>query len=263
MKGFVLAGLAVATVFCPLARAQVSANQPALPVYDVVTVKPNHTLSGSMHWDGNPGFLKATNVTLKMALENAFGIRQELISGLPGWAESAHYDIVAKASEAEPAALKNQTREQDEAMLQAMLEEHFQIKSHIEVKTLPVFDMAIAGGGVRFKAFLPADEHDTGGDMDTDGQNHNMTLHGRGVTLIDLGNALSRTVQRTVIDKTGLTGKYNLQLKWLRDGAPAGGDDAAPTIYTALQEQLGLKLVSSKGPVNTLVIDSISQPVEN
>jgi uncharacterized protein (TIGR03435 family) len=240
-----------------------AAAQTVLPVYDVVTIKLNNTLSGSMRWDDDPGIIRATNITLKMLLENAFDVRQDLISGLPGWAQSVHYDLIAKASDADPVVLKALTRKQNRQMLQQLLKDRFNLRTHIEVKTLPVFDMELAGGGIRFKPFTPRDEQDTGGDMNMNGQNHNMTMTGRGVAMSELAYALSSTVQRTVIDKTGLTGKYDLQLKWLRDDAPAGGDDAAPTIYTALQEQLGLKLVSSKGPVDTLVIDSISLPTEN
>jgi uncharacterized protein (TIGR03435 family) len=240
-----------------------AAAQTALPVYDVVTIKPNNTLSGSMRWDGDPGIIRATNITLKMLLEDAFDVRQDLISGLPSWAQSVHYDVIAKASDVDPVVLKALTRKQNRQMLQQLLKERFNLQTHIEVKTLPVFDMEIAGGGIRFKLFTPKDEQDTGGDMSMNGQNHNMTMTGRGVEMPDVAYSLSRTVQRTVIDKTGLKGKYDMQLKWLRDDAPAGGDDAAPLIFTALQEQLGLKLVSSKGPVDTLVIDSISLPTEN
>ena len=256
--------LAMVTGF-GLAYGQGGPMHPAtsLPAYDVATIKPNKTLSGSVSVSVNDATFKATNVSVKMLLQEAYGIKQELISGLPGWCESARYDIYAKVLDADPALVNNLKRPERRGMLRKLLDERFQIKSHVEIKTLPVFELTVMSGGVKFKPFTPAKPDDEGGDMSMNGQNHNLSMTARGIPMSDLADALSDQIDRTVIDKSGLSGKYDMQLKWLRDDAPAGGDDAAPTIYTALQEQLGLKLVSSKGPVNTLVIDSISQPTEN
>jgi uncharacterized protein (TIGR03435 family) len=263
-------GIAAVTMLLVVSSVAIAAQtlEPAAAagkaiVYDVATIKPNKTLSGSTDVDTNEATFKATNVSLKMLLEMGYGIRQDQISGLPGWAESTRYDIFAKVLDADPEALKKMKRPERRAMVRKLLEERFQIKSHIEVKTLPVFELTVLKEGIKFKQFAPAKSDDEGGDMSMNGQNHNMSMTARGVLMSDIASALSDQIQRTVLDRTGLPGKYDLQLKWLRDDAPAGGDDAAPPIYTALQDQLGLKLVAAKGPVNTLVIDSISLPTEN
>ena len=94
-------------------------------------------------------------------------------------------------------------------------------------------------------------------------------LEGQGIAISGLINTLARNLERTVIDKTGLTAKYDFTLTWTPDTGPAGqatgasSDSNAPDLFTAIQEQLGLKLVASRGPVDTLVIDSVEKPTEN
>jgi bla regulator protein BlaR1 len=255
-----LSGLAPAqTALGPKAK-EIAVTSPIL--YDVATIKPNTTLSGNMSWGSHADSFTATNASVKILLENAYDIRDELISGLPAWALSAQYDVVAKVSDADLAALKKLSDDEQRAMVRQLLQERFHIKAHIEVKTLPVFDLLVAKEGIKFKPFVPT-EGEKGGDMTMNWKDHNLTLTAHGIEMSNLAYSLCGSVGRTVTDKTHLLGKYDVSLKWLSNDAPAGGDDAAPPIFTALQDQLGLKLVSTKGPVETLVIDNISQPTEN
>lgn len=222
------------------------------------------------------GFV-ATNVQLTILLNNAYNIRPDLMSGLPGWANSTRFDITAKVSDPDVTALKNLTREQREAMLLALLTDRFKLKAHIETKTLPVYDLVIAKGGSKLK------ENTALADQSTPGTGpHNMKpgtmvmsdtkLTGFATPTSALASTLAYQVGRNIIDKTGLTGRYDFTLNWSPENrapvvggnlADKGSDTDAPDLFTALQEQLGLRLESSKGPVDTLVIDHVEFPTAN
>jgi uncharacterized protein (TIGR03435 family) len=255
----------------PAARAQEATPQKPLPVYDVVSIRPNNSLSGSTHMSTNPGILTFTNVTLKQMLSYAYEIREGLIDGLPSWAESAHFDVEAKVVDPDMAALKAMDRHQRAAMVIPMLADRFGAKVHTETKQLPVYELVLIKGGPKFKEYVPpaGDPPARGPNMGAGSINiHNFDMTATGIPMTSLCETLSRQVDKTVIDKTGLTGKYDLELKFTPDNARMNGaavepTDQAPDIYTALQEQLGLKLVASKGPVPTLVVDQIKQPTEN
>jgi len=238
---------------------------PTLPVYDVVVIKPSNSLSHRMSMDMDETTLRAENVSLKQLLVNAFLIREGLIFGLPGWAESSRFDITAKVTDPDMKALHSLSREQRQAMLAAILADRFRLKTHTEIKTLPVYELVVAKDGSKLKATkLPppgADNSDPLGYGNIDV--HNTVLTATGVTLSDLAMNLTFPLDRTVINKTGLTGRYDFQLRWTPDGTSAGATDAPPDLFTALQEQLGLKLEPAKGPVETLVIDHIEQPTDN
>jgi uncharacterized protein (TIGR03435 family) len=250
----------------PGIRAQ-DAGAPAsrpMPEFDVSTIKPNDTGSGSIHVSMDDDILQATNVLIKMLLEEAFHIKQDDIFGLPHWAEVSHYDIVAKVVDADPQVLKDMTREQRALMLRHLLEDRFQLKTHTEVRTLPVLNLVLAKGGSKLTP-SPSREDDAkgfGGSMHT----HNGDLTAQHISTADIVSFLADQTRVTVVDHTGLTGRFDFELKWQReDQGPQSGlrDDASPTLYTALQEQLGLKLVSGKDPVTVLVVDHVEVPSEN
>ncbi len=242
--------------------AQGTAHEKKTLVYDVSTIKPNNTGSGSVSISINDETLYATNVSVKMMLQNSFGIRQDIIYGLPSWAGSKRYDIVAKISDADAASLRVLTRDDRKNMMMQLIAERFQLKSHIETKELPTFDLVVAKGGIKFHETPKTAPEDKRDSMHV----NNTEMTGYGVQMVSLTKMLEGQVERNVVDKTDLKGNYDLHLKWRReeDGPTAGTtDDPAPSIYTALQEQLGLKLQPSKGPVDTLVIDHIEEPTEN
>jgi uncharacterized protein (TIGR03435 family) len=155
---------------------------------------------------------------------------------------------------------------------------------HTETKTLPVYELMIAKEGSKLKEATPGDTY-TNGIKGPDGVAHGgMMRMGRGevtgqaLPVESLVNMLSRQLQRTVIDKTGLTAKYDFTLQWTEEGptpmfkgsdggsqqrADAAPDATGPSIFTALQEQLGLRLQPAKGPVETLVVDHVEMPSEN
>ena len=249
--------------YCTNSIAQQPA--PTLPAYDVVVIKLNNSLSRHMSMDIDEDMLRAENVSLKVLLVNAYGIREGLMFGLPGWANSSRFDVTAKVADTDLKAFRSLSREQRQAMLAALLVDRFHLKMHTEIKTLPVYELVVAKGGPKLTATVvpPPDTKNPDplglGNLDV----HGTDLTATGVTLSDLAGNLAFPLDRTVLNKTGLTGRYDFQLRWTADGASAGATDAPPDLFTAIQEQLGLKLQAAKGPVTTLVVDHVEQPTAN
>jgi uncharacterized protein (TIGR03435 family) len=265
------------------ARPDVTADVK-VPAFDVVSVKPNKSDSGMVRIMAKPDGYSASNVSLKMLIQSAYGIRQDLISGAPSWADSARFDIDAKVAGSDVDALKNLSPEQRRIILQPLLADRFKVKVHIEIKQLPVYELVLAKGGSKLKEATPGDTY-ANGIKGFDGVGHAGMMRtgpgqltAQGVPMTSLANMLSQQLHRTVLDKTGLTGKYDLELTWTpeqgadpmfkgSEASPQRGDAApdssGPSIFTALQEQLGLRLQSSKGPVETIVIDHVEMPSEN
>jgi uncharacterized protein (TIGR03435 family) len=255
-----------------------------VPAFDVVSIKPNKSDSGMVRIMGKPDGYSASNVSLKMLIQSAYGIREDLISGAPSWADSARFDIDAKVAGSDVDALKKLTPEQRRLILQPLLADCFKLKIHTETKQLPVYELVVAKGGSKLKEATPGDTYANGikgpdgvgrGGMMRVGRGQ---LNAQAVPMTSLANMLSQQLHRTVLDKTGLTGKYDIELNWTPDqgpdpmfkgpeGAPQRSDSApdasGPSIFTALQEQLGLRLQSAKGPVETIVIDHVEMPSEN
>jgi uncharacterized protein (TIGR03435 family) len=246
------------------AQAAVAAESRPMPEFDVSTVKPNDTGSGSIRVSMNDDILQATNVQIKMLMEEAYHVEQDDIFGLPHWAEVSHYDIVAKVVDADPQVLKDMTREQRALMVRHLIEGRFQLKTHTEVRMLPVLNLVVAKGGSRLTPSAPREDDAKGFGGSMHSNNGDMTA--RHISVADIVSFLTDQTHVTVIDKTGLSGRFDFEFKWQReDQGPQSGlrEDLAPTLYTALQEQLGLKLESGKGPVTVLVVDHIAAPSEN
>jgi len=251
--------------------AAVTGVEAKAPAFDVISIKPNKSGSrGTMIGEQNGSFT-ANNVSLKMMLVSAYNVKGYLISGLTGWADSARFDINAKIVDMDPEALKKLSDKQRNAMLQQLLADRFQMKVHLRTEVLPIYELVVAKGGPKITALEPP-----GPDPDTD-KNKEFKGMGRGnmrmsntelsahdVSLDRLAYSLSGRLSRTVVDKTGLTGNYDLSLTWSPDdGSTTASDSSAPSLFTALQEQLGLRLQPAKGPVETLVVDHVEMPSEN
>ena len=248
--------------------------------YDVVSVKQNKSGPGMMRIMNVPDKYSTTNVGLKQIIQNAYGWKMpDMISGLPGWADSAAFDIEAKMDAETIAALKAMPKEQADGqrrlMMQAMLADRFKLKVHHETKELPIYSLVIAKGGFKLKDADPNNAY-ADGIKGFDGvarpgmmRMSRGKLTGQGFEMPGLANLLSQQVHRLVVDDTGLKGKYDFTLQWTPDDMEGGHQetsataDSGPTIYTALQEQLGLRLDSTKGPVETVVVDHVEMPSEN
>ncbi len=252
-----------------------TSGQAATPVpeFEVASVRPHKGDDNNMRMSNTPDGFSTLNITLQNLISSAYGIKQELVTGGPGWVASTRYDINAKVAGSDIDALKRLTPQQRMAMLKPLLAERFHLQIHIETRTLPVYELVVAKGGPKLTASAPPPPlpPDT---KPEDAPKRGRWTMGNGsfvdtdLPISSLVAQLSYLVHRTVIDKTGLTGRYDMTLKWtpeevaMKAGSEAGAE-TAPSIFTALTEQLGLKLVPSRGPVDTLVIDHVELPTEN
>jgi uncharacterized protein (TIGR03435 family) len=247
------------------AVSQMPAQKPA---FEVASIKRNNSGSRASDCCGGPGRLVGRNVTLGMLITVAYQVQDFQVSGGPSWMNSDRYDIEAKASEDSPA--RQQTQMVQGPMLQRLLEDRFKLAVRREIKELPIYELTVAKSGSKLKAggcitpdlkALPSGKKPS--DCGFSVMDNNLIR----ATQIDMARfipMLTSWVKRTVIDKTGITSTFDVDLKWNPNEATATPSaDTAPSIFTALTEQLGLKLESSKGPVEVLVIDSVSKPTEN
>jgi uncharacterized protein (TIGR03435 family) len=277
-----LAAMALSTVVVSEAQSN-----PVRPGFDVASVKPAANANGQSLLQALPGRLRMTNLALRRLILNAYGVQDYQISGDPPWIASEHYDIQATA------ASNTSVQQMEGPLLQVLLEERFKLALHRETRQLPVYDLAVGKGGGKLQrskegsctpyledsppppASAPGQPNRTFCGLHLTVEGLNRTLDGKGVTMAAFAASLSRTytsdLGRTVIDRTGLTETFDVHLKWSIDPltGPAGAgtgsppDLAGPSLFTALQEQLGLRLESTKGPVEVLVIDHIEKPSDN
>jgi uncharacterized protein (TIGR03435 family) len=246
---------------------------PQAASFEVASIKLNKSGSGNSNSDFDHGRFTATNVRVKSLIQyEAYGITGAQIAGGPSWLDSEAFDISAKVDDATAEQLKTLDRDQrhqfEQQLFQQLLADRFKLAVHWETKQLPVYALVIAKSGAKLTKST-----DAGGStsVSSDGRKAKMTA--KGVTMAELAQTLtqdsSRDMGRMIIDKTGLEGRYDLVLQWMPDsGSTAMANTAndgpdGTSIFTALQEQLGLKLESAKGPVKTLVIDHVEQPSEN
>ena len=245
--------------------------QAAPPAYDVVTIQPNKSGPGRMRIGNVADGFSGTNASLKMMIQIAFNLdSMDQIVGMPGWANSAGYDVQAKIDPDVMDTLKKlpkkEADEQRRLMLRNLLADRFQLKQHAETRELQTYTLTVAKGGTKLKDTNPDDPNAIKGP---DGVAHpgmmmiqNGTLTAQAIPMSNLARMLTSLLHRQVVDKTLLTGKYDVSLKFTAGNAPANPDAAdAPPLITAVQEQLGLKLDSVKGPVSIVVVDSVAQPV--
>jgi uncharacterized protein (TIGR03435 family) len=267
-RTFLVRLFVVATLAQPVLTRMALAQAPAapLPAFDAVSIKPNKSGSGSTSVHTDDVRYRATNISLKSLIRDAYDLQSEdQVIGLPAWANSIGFDISAKI-DAETLALmkaasKIEAGRMRNEMMKTVLADRFQLKVHPETKELPMYDLTLAKGGAKMKTADPAKE---GGNMNS----NNQTLTVTGIPMSSLCNYLSRRLHRQVTDKTGLSGRYDFVLRWSPDEAAgeapaASGTEQLPSLFTALQEQLGLKLDSTKGPVDTIVVDKVEMPSEN
>ena len=232
------------------------ASAQSLPSFEVASIKPappqpmGHM---SVRMSSDAARVAYSNVNLRDVIVAAYKVKEKQISG-PEWLDTARWDIQAKVPADVP-------KEQIPAMLQALLAERFAMKLHRETKTMSVYALVEAKSGV--KAHVAANQE--GNAMNTSSGPKGRTMKGS-FSMESLAVYLSNRMDRPVIDVTGLSEKYDVEMTWNPDEKTSGSGDTAeaPSIYTALQETLGLKLEARKMPVEMLVIDSVNKvPIEN
>jgi uncharacterized protein (TIGR03435 family) len=258
------AAILLIAVVAPLRAAAVpqrTAGSGNRVTVEVASIRLNTSGSLNRGTRGSPdGSVQVTNMSAMDLITFAYSIRESEVVGGPGWIRSSLYDIAAKP-------VRGATGEQIPELIRSLLEDRFQLRARRENREMPIYRLSVAQGGPRFG---PAKEGSCGTEpaispreiMRSCGYNmlSTATFDMLAAPIAKLVGALSSLTGRRVIDETGLTGTYSLHL----DFAPEQSNDSSrPSIFTAVQEQLGLRLESSRGPIETLVIESIEKPTEN
>lgn len=279
------------------AQSQAATNAP-VPSFEVASIKPDHSGTPNRFFRmADPSRLTITNMPVKDLIEFAYHVQPFQVSGGPGWINSRGYDIEAKVDDSVVAQLQRlspqERSDQFRLMLQSLLTDRFKLKLGHETKEFPIYNLVVAKGGSKLTVTtVPATPPPTAG-AGANGQSRRRgpmlmmspgRVTGKAVDMSDLAEVLGRNPAlegRLVMDQTGLKGKYDFTLEFAperemplpgtndRPPMPAGADAPpppdpnAPSIFTAIQEQLGLKLEPAKGAVQTLVIENIAQPSEN
>jgi uncharacterized protein (TIGR03435 family) len=216
------------------------------PAFEAATVKPaapdGHT--ETRRYPG--GRFTATSITLKALIQRAWDVKDFQITGGPGWVNAELFDVTAKA----PTSGVINGPELDQ-MIQSMLRERFHLEIHRETKDMPIYSLLVAKSGPKLTP--------TTATMQTWSRG-NGSLVGTKVPMDMLAaDLLESQLRRVVVDHTEIPGEFDIQLKWTPDNA----EEAGVSLFTAIQEQLGLRLESTHGPVEMLVIDRAEQPSEN
>ena len=240
-------------LFVVFATVGVSA-QNAAPAFEVASIKRNDSASGNSSSRNLGQRYTATNVTVVQLLRNAYGVQEFQIAGGPSWVGIDRFDIDATMA---PGSKPGDWQ----PMLQTLLAERFKLTLRREPRQAPIYALVVAKNGHKLKPGDPAKCPNTGGC----GFNASPTqIVGESVSMAQLAARLSRSIGIHVVDNTGVTGLFDLKLEWtIEDQFVGRGATASPTIFPAIQEQLGLRLESTRGPVDTLVIDRIEKPTEN
>jgi uncharacterized protein (TIGR03435 family) len=245
--------------------------------FEIASVKPHHSGDGRRFIRPSPGRLTIRNLTLKDLLGEANKMRPFQIFGGPDWIDSERFDVEAKA---EGNALPQQMTG---PMLETLLQDRFKLQSHRESRELPIYVLTVGKNGSHIqpaseKTCVPFDPSNPSLPQ-AQGRNPSEvcgfigmgrgSLNANQVTMEALTMAFSQLLGRAVVDKTGITGEVDAHMTFILD-QPANPtlpstatDPGPPSIFTAIQEQLGLKLDSAKGPVEVLVVDHAERPTEN
>jgi uncharacterized protein (TIGR03435 family) len=245
--------------FAAPALAQAPASDAPRPSFEVASVKVNKSGNSSSGSSTQPGGrLTVTNETLRDLIRDAYVLQDFQVVGGPGWTSDDRFDIAAKAE-------GNADADQTRLMPRSLLAERFHLVVHDETKDMPVYALVRARADGKLGPSL------TVSDVDCDGPaprprpcGSHISMGPKGATIVAvsstmarLATSLSSQLHRIVLDRTGLAGGFDVDLRWTPEQA-AG--TSGPSLFTAVQEQLGLKLESTRGPVDVVVIDRVEQP---
>jgi uncharacterized protein (TIGR03435 family) len=287
-------------VNAPQIRAQSTPTTAApLPSFEVASIKPSRSGDDRFFIMMPPGRFTTTGATTKYLITFAYNVKDSQLSGGPSWISSEKYDIQAKVEDSLFEKLHNlpphQEMEQIQLRVQSLLADRFKLKVSRAAKELPVYALVIAKNGPKLQESKPGDTYPNGikrpdgrpagvgnvwmtpGHLTGQGIPINFVSSDDGAPPRSLVQLLSLFLGRTVLDETGLKGSYDINLQWTPDQraaampmGPSSGADAAPppdssgpSIFTAIQEQLGLKLEPAKAPVEVLVVDAVQRPGAN
>jgi uncharacterized protein (TIGR03435 family) len=258
--------------------AQVVKSDGPKPAFEVASVRPNKSGSSNTSARIAPGGrVTVINATLRSIIRNGWNLQPFQMVGGPDWIDTERFDIVAKVADADLPPDGRMVREQIGLRVQTMLEDRFKLVTHWETRDLPVYALVLAKSdgkhGPRFKPHTGtcADRAQNGGPVRPPSENVNCgtnisvsatsgKITGNGLTMETFARNLSGIAGRNVINKTGLEGAFDVEIEFTPEQS---AETTGPSLFTALQEQLGLKLDSQRSPVDVLVIDSAEQPISD
>jgi uncharacterized protein (TIGR03435 family) len=230
-------------------------SQAATPAFEVASIKPSQAKDDSSSWNSRPGYLVMRNQTLRDCVRIAYQLKADEVSGGPKWLDWDRFDIEAKAAgpAKDPELL---------AMLQTLLTERFQLQLHRRTKLVPGYALAVAKSGLKIRAVEPSGP-----------QRMNW---GKGRLLAErasmgrFAEALSRMLGAPVVDTTGVSGEFSFKLEWTPESSQQASPGtlpaeipSGPSLFTVLQQDLGLRLEPRKAPIDILMIDNAEKPTEN
>lgn len=235
-----------------------SMSRDAHPSLEVATIKPSDPSDQRHRSEVHGQRIVIENQTVKNMIQMSYGVQARQIVNAPSWIESERFDIQGLTNmEGQPSV------PQFQEMVRKLLAERFGLKLHMEKREMARYSLIVTKGGPKMEPTKVApdalpNEQGTGDKTSRSWRMEN-------VSMTDLAQNLQGELDRPVVDETGLKGRYDFTLKWLRtDAAPATDSDGSlPGIFTALQEQVGLKVEPSKGEVDVLVIEQVEQPSQN
>lgn len=265
--------------------------QPSDKRFEVASIKPNKSGSGGMALMMEPGRFTATNIPIRLIIKFAYNLQSDAqLTGGPGWINSEKYDIEGKESDSFVESMKGHSFEEaaqhTRLMVQSMLVDRFNLKLKREMKKLPVYALIVASHGPKLAETRRTPLPRVGGKFTASHEFRGIQFVGLGhikgsaATTGLLADELTKQLGRLVVDDTGLKGHYDFVLKWTPEenqklllmratgGNPtidkiAPAEPSSPSIFTAVQEQLGLKLKAERAPVDVLVIEHIDRPSAN
>jgi uncharacterized protein (TIGR03435 family) len=265
---------ALATFTIAPVAAQVIKSDAPKPQFEVATVRPNKSGETGASLGPRPGGrLIGTNQTVRNLIRNAFNVQPDQLIGGPDWMDADRFDIQAKAADTDVDEKGMMPYPQYMLRLQSLLEDRFKMVTHWETRELSVYALVLASPGKlgpKLKPHTgdcnrpPGSAPPAPGSAPVNcGTRTNMTgtvgkVTGTGITMQTFARNLSGGTGRFIVEKTGLAGAYDLELEFTPDQSP---DTTGPSLFTAMQEQLGLKLDSQRAPVEVVVIDRLERPV--
>jgi uncharacterized protein (TIGR03435 family) len=239
------------SLLLPLAMAGLAMAQDQTPQsFEVVSIKPHKGIAESSDRKLLPGRFVATGVSVRTLIRIALGVEDNRVSGAPGWIDET-YDIDAKTG-----TDKTISNAQFQRLVLSLLQERFQFQFKRDTREAATYWLIAAKTGPKLKAAASNAEP----SMSTNTRGAQTVMKATQMSMANLAGALRRQAGRPVEDHTGLNGLFDISLEWDRQESP---DSTAPSIFTALQEQLGLTLKPAKGTVETIVIDQLERPSAN
>jgi bla regulator protein blaR1 len=255
-KKLALAAIGLAALVGPIIIGVLNAPQvhaqsqpPARPAFDVVSIKPSRSGNSgavAIGAQSTAGTVTLTGIKPRDVIARAYSLKPYQIVG-PSWLDEEYYDIVAKSVQPVPDS-------EQRLMLQSMLASRFGLTAHIETRELPCYELVVRKDGLKIH---PAAADDKGPRYFPNAGP--TAIRGKALSMARLADLLTSKTDRPVLDRTGVSGIFDIDLKWTADSDTEPG----PSLFAAVEEQLGLKLQASKSPIEALVIDHIDRPSRN